>query len=347
MPESATRQLSLFAEDRANLPLKDDRVLMEHPFFSLEKKPQMKPIFYQHDDVEIIVEPGPRGVATIWDKEVLIYIASILNERIERGEIPSHKIRFVAADFLKRTKRSTGKRGYELLLNALDRLRNTSIRTTIASGDEKERRGFGWIESWRTIDRTLPNGKTVMVAVEVTLSDWVFRAITRDRRVLTIHDEYFTMSKGLARRFYELARKHCGRQKSWSISLPRLKDKCGSNREIRRFKADVVSLIRENCLPEYTMEINVARDPARSRITFRPKKLINKTSASQRPKLKGSFELSVHTLIDAKESYPNYDIQHIEQEWRAWAQKKHKDAPLNPDKAFLAFCTRYVANHPI
>lgn len=320
---------------------------MEHPFFSLEKKPQMTSIIYQHGAVEIIVEPGPRGIATIWDKEVLIYLASVLNERIERGETPSRTIQFVAADFLKRAQRSTGKRGYELLLDALDRLRNTSIRTTIASGDEKERRGFGWIESWRTIDRTLPNGKSIMAAVEVTLSDWVFRAITRDRRVLTIHDEYFKMSKGLARRFYELARKHCGRQGKWVISLPRLKEKCGSNREIRRFKADLVSLIKEDSLPEYTMEINGVRDPARCFVTFRPKKQIKKRSTQVQQIYQDSFDISADTFVKAKESYPDYDIDFIQQEWRTWAKKKFKNAPKDPNKAFLSFCTSYITNHPL
>ena len=96
---------------------------------------------------------------------------------------------------------STGKRAYELFLDALVRLRSTSIKTTIRAGDQVERRGFGWIETWRVIEH-----KGRMAAVEVTLNDWMFRAVAQDRRVLTINPEYFRLTKGLERRLYARSR---------------------------------------------------------------------------------------------------------------------------------------------
>jgi plasmid replication initiation protein len=120
---------------------------------------------------------------------------------------------------------------------------------------EEENRGFGWIESWRVLRRQGKDGKKVMAALEVTLNDWMFRAIVQDRRVLTISPDYFKLTMGLEKRLYELARKHCGNQERWAISLPRLAEKCGSSRELRKFKAELVTIMERNALPDYTLAL--------------------------------------------------------------------------------------------
>jgi plasmid replication initiation protein len=57
-----------------------------------------------------------------------------------------------------------------------------------------------------------------MVGVEVKLSDWLYNAIV-NFEVLTLHRDYFRLDGGLERRVYELCRKHCGHQTTWSIGL--------------------------------------------------------------------------------------------------------------------------------
>jgi len=250
------KQVDLFLDSLINAPLKDDRALMEFPFFSLQKTPRMKPLVYDDGKVTIEVRPGDRGIATIWDKDVLIYIASIINDRIERGLPVEKTIRFNAYNLLKVTGRGTGKRAYELLLDAMFRLRSTTIVTTIASGEVKERRGFGWIETFRVLEKKNKGGKQVMAACEITLNEWMFRAIVKDRRVLTINANYFKLSMGLKRRLYELARKHCGHQERWVISLPKLIEKCGSVLEPRFFKPQLRRVIEDDDLPEYHIAMN-------------------------------------------------------------------------------------------
>ena len=52
---------------------RDQRDLMERPFFSLAKTPRTKPILYKTADVEVQVFGMPEhGMATIWDADVLI-----------------------------------------------------------------------------------------------------------------------------------------------------------------------------------------------------------------------------------------------------------------------------------
>jgi plasmid replication initiation protein len=253
------RQVDLFLDSLVDAPIKDDRALMEFPFFSLQKTPRVKPLVYDDGRVKVEVRPGERGIATIWDKDVLIYLASIINDRIER-DLPVEKvIRFAAHNFMQVTGRGSGKRAYELFLDALFRLRSTTILTTIEAGETKERRGFGWIESFKIIERRTASGKKVMAACEITLNDWMFRAIVKDRRVLTINSGYFALSMGLKRRLYELARKHCGHQERWLITLPRLIDKCGSVLEPRFFKPQLRRVVADDDLPDY--HIAMSFDP--------------------------------------------------------------------------------------
>ncbi len=255
----AEKQVDLFLDSLINAPFKDDRALMEFPFFSLQKAPRMKPLVYDDGKVKIEVRPGEKGLATIWDKDVLIYIASIINDRLERGLPVDKTVRFNAHNFLKMTGRGTGKRAYELFLDAMFRLRSTTILTTIEAGEIKERRGFGWIETFRILERRTKSGKKIMGACEISLNDWMFRAIVKDRRVLTINQRYFALSMGLKRRLYELARKHCGHQEKWVITLPKLIEKCGSVLEPRFFKPQLKKVVEDDDLPDY--HIAMSFDP--------------------------------------------------------------------------------------
>ena len=68
------KQIDLFLGNIADAPFKDDRILMEFPFFSIQKQPKMTLILFEDDKVQIKVEPGAKGMATVWDKDILIYI---------------------------------------------------------------------------------------------------------------------------------------------------------------------------------------------------------------------------------------------------------------------------------
>ncbi|CAH2605469.1 Plasmid replication initiator (plasmid) [Rhodovastum atsumiense] len=252
-------QVDLFLESLVNAPMRDDRALMEFPFFSLSKGPRMDPIVYGDGRVSIEISPGKRGIATIWDKDVLIYVATLINARIDQGLPVERTVRIAAYDLLRATHRSTGKDHYDLLYDALFRLRSTTITTDILSGGERERRGFGWIDNFRIVERSTRGGRKVMAALEVTLNDWMYRAIVRDRRVLKIDSRYFDLTRGLERRLYELARKHCGRQSEWRISLPRLALKCGTSTDrLRDFLRELRTIVAANRLPEY--ELSLASD---------------------------------------------------------------------------------------
>ena len=110
------------------------------------------------------------------------------------------------------------------LREAFERLAGTRITTNIVTGGPGFARevttGFGLIEKWEIV-RKAPAGKKgsgKMVSVAVTLSEWLYRAVL-SKSVLTLSRDYFRLRKPLERRIYELARKHCGRQNSWQVSV--------------------------------------------------------------------------------------------------------------------------------
>jgi len=69
-------QHDLFICDVADAVLKDLIPSMEHPFYSLSKKPERCARRYEHNGNWIEVRPGLRGLATIYDKDILIYCVS-------------------------------------------------------------------------------------------------------------------------------------------------------------------------------------------------------------------------------------------------------------------------------
>ena len=259
MSESATTdggQIDLFLENLVGARLRDDRILMEFPFFSLQKQPLMAPLIYQDGNVSVRVSPGERGIATIWDKDVLIYLTSLINAKIERGEAVSRTLTVAAHDMLRATGRPSGKTAYQEIYDALFRLRSTTITTDIASAGSKEVRGFGWIDSFRILSHTNRAGREVMKGLEITLNDWTFRALVKDRRVLAINPSYFELTRGLERRLYEIARKHCGRQDGWRIGLANLATKCGSQQSnLRRFKFELKAIITADRIPDYVLTL--------------------------------------------------------------------------------------------
>jgi plasmid replication initiation protein len=232
---------------------KDDMGSMEHPMFSLSKKPDLRVKTYDHRGNTLTITPSVLGRATIYDKDILIYCISQIVAKMNAKLSINRKVRLTAYDLLVATNRVTSGRGYSLLEKAFERLVGTRIKTDIKSGDIRIREGFGLIDSWKIIEKS-PNDAR-MVAVEVTLSEWLFAAV-KAGEVLTIDRDYFRLGKPIERRLYELARKHCGRQKRWRVNLDTLRTKSGTNSPIRRFRQLVRELAKSNHLPGYRVVVS-------------------------------------------------------------------------------------------
>lgn len=330
-------QPDLFVCDIFDAAPKGDMASMAHPIFSLSTKPDHRIRRYEDESGKNFVEvkPSAEGLATIHDRDVLIYCISQLIAGLNDGKAPSKTLRMKAYDFLKATNRVTDGRGYEGLRSALLRLQGTQIETNIVTGDTEQLDIFSIIDRARIVRQTR-DGR--MQEIEIQLSDWVFNAI-RAKEVLTFHRDYFRLRKPLERRIYELARKHCGQKKEWRITLPVLQRKCGSSSTLREFRRLIQNIVEHDTehahIPDYAVRIED------DMIIFTNRGTMLEEQAPPSASGLASVRLRPDTMSEARIAAPGWDVYVLESEWRSWMADGGLDAPKNPDKAFLGFCRKW------
>lgn len=324
-------QRDLFVCDIVDAVPKGDMSSMEHPVFSLSTKPDMRPRRYTRGDNWIEISPSRYGLATVHDRDVLIYCISQCMAAINEGSKVSQAMRFKAHDMLVATNRQTSGRGYELLKDAFRRLQGTQIETNLRQGGKEYFRVFGLIESAEIVRETR-DGR--MLDVEIKLSDWVFDAI-ENNHVLTLNRSYFFLRKPLERRLYELARKHCGTQTQWRIGLETLRDKCGSGsteKEFRRLVGKIIEDDRQHDhMPDYAFSFD------EDNVVVRRKSASHQTAL---PLPVASLSLDEDATFDeARKLAPGWDIQVLAQDWRSWVLENGITVKA-PDAHFLSFCRK-------
>jgi plasmid replication initiation protein len=235
------------------VPPRDQRDLMERPFFSLAKAKRVQPILYKAGDTEVQVYAVPEhGLATIWDADILIWAGSHIVEALDRGLSPSRFFRFTPYQLLTAVGRATGNREYQLLKGALTRLQSTVVRTSIRQGEHWRRQQFSWVNEWEEL--TTASGRCL--GLELVLPDWFYQGIVDRRLVLTIDPAYFALTGGIERWLYRVARKHAGRQaEGWRFELRHLHAKSGSLARFSDFALDVRRIVGRQPLPGYRLEI--------------------------------------------------------------------------------------------
>jgi plasmid replication initiation protein len=88
-------QADLFAPAFVDIPIRDQRDMMERPFFSLAKSPRKTPITYEVGGTVVKVYPVKEfGIATIWDADILIWAATQITEAVDRGGATNPRIHF-------------------------------------------------------------------------------------------------------------------------------------------------------------------------------------------------------------------------------------------------------------
>lgn len=246
-----------FLADLFDYALKDDGASMEAPIFTLATKPDLSIWEWSSKDGNraVRVMPSVLGRATMHDKDILIYCCSQMVAGLDRGreDAKNRTVRFTVYDYLVTTNRGVGGDDYRRLQEAFDRLAGTRIKTDIRTGGQRVTENFGILDRVRIVEKSQDDER--MIAVDVTLSEWLYNAV-QALEVLTIHPDYFRLRKPLARRLYELARKHCGHQTQWKISLELLQTKAGSKSTLKEFRRAVRAIEADNSLPEYRLVLN-------------------------------------------------------------------------------------------
>ncbi len=258
------RQLDLFVSAGGDIAARDAQDLMAWPFFSLAKTKRVRPIDFRMGEVSILVEANAEhGMATIWDADVLIWVASQIVEARDAGRATSRLIAATPHEILAFTRRGTGKASYERLKAGLDRLQSTTIATSIRQRDARRRHRFSWINEWK--ERLDNSGRAL--GIEMIIPDWFYEGVLDQALVLTIDPAYFTLTGGLERWLYRLVRKHGGKQKGgWSFDLQHLHLKSGALSPPKRFAFELRDIVRRQALPGYALSLEHAL--GRERLKF-------------------------------------------------------------------------------
>ena len=312
-----------FACDPFDALPKEDMASMEHPLFSLATKPDLAVLRYAHNGVEIEVVPSVKGRATIHDKDILIYCTSQLMAALNAGLPVAREVHLRAHDLLLATNRETSGDAYRRLREAFERLAGTRITTNLVAGEFEVTRGFGLIEDWEIVRKTR-GGR--MVQVRVTLSEWLFSAIMA-KSVLTLNRGYFQLRRPLERRLYELARKHCGRQPEWRISLEVLQKKAGSTSPRRVFRAMLRDVIEAGNIPDYRLALD-----AEDLLWVMPQAVVEAEAPGTT-----LGPLAEATMARARGLARGWDIYALEAEWRGFWARSGRPRLRSPDKAFLGW----------
>jgi hypothetical protein len=317
---------------------KSDIASMENPLFTLSTKPDMTTREFRRGQNWLKLQPSALGLATVHDRDILIYCISQCMAALNEGRPIHRTLRFNAHDLLKTTNRATNKKGYDLFRNALKRLQGTQVETNITTGGQEQWEVFSFIDNAKTIKESR-DGR--MQAIEITLSDWVFNAINeKGKDLLTISRDYFRLRKPLERRLYEVARKMCGQSTYWHLRLETLHKLTGSSSTQAEFKRMMKSIIDDNTthkhIPDYTFKLD------RDLIQIRPRGNFTEIyTEAETPDAVDKIKLKGSTMEVARKFNGGYDIYFLEDEWRSMLQVK-KALPDNADGSFIGYVKWYV-----
>ncbi|MEZ5838144.1 MAG: replication initiator protein A [Geminicoccaceae bacterium] len=332
-----------FILDVSDTAPKDDLASMEHPVFSLSVKPDMRELAYEHNGRRLLIVPSGKGLATIMDKDILLYCISKLVHMKNAGEEITEWVELSAHEVMVATNWRTNRESYQRFEDALDRLRGTTIKTDVPTGGHMQLKGFGLIDEYE-INRKMdgaPSPFGRMTRVRIKVSDWTFRAI-QGLEVLTINPQYFRLRRPLERRIYELARKHVGDQgHPFTIGLSTLQKKVGSNSPEKKFRYFVKQIAADGHIPDY----DIAVIGAKVIFTQRCKRTTWKPQQAELD-LGDPLRVSPDVYEKARSLAPGYDVQALYHEWRAFAQKQ-VEAPRSANGAFLGFCKRRHRESPL
>lgn len=382
-PEKVGEQFDLFLPYLADLPLRDQREMMERPFFSLAKSKRVKPIDYQSPDGKLWVHVSANadyGMATIWDADILIYCASVLADMARRGvnDVP-RKLHLMPYDLLRAIGRPTTGRAYELLGQALDRLVATTIKTNIRAENRREAT-FSWLDGWtQLVDEKTERSR----GMTIELSNWFWEGVMMTGGVLSIDRAYFDLTGGRERWLYRVARKHAGGagEAGFTISMPTLFEKSGAEGQYRRFKFEIAKIAERDELPGYTLALqqgegkrepslrmrrrndavrtaSVAPAPIPSPASMatpapspaRTEELVD-AAAMIRASIRGlaaraqDGEIGTQTLEMLRGECPGWDYHQLHAEFRAWIDGDPSRTPVNYQAAFIGYVRRFDAKH--
>ena len=329
-------QIDLFSAVFTDISTRDAQDTMEVPFLSLSKKPRITPILYKSHTAEVTVTGGaPYGIATIWDWDLIMWLLSQIREALDRGEAASRKIRFHPYAFLKAARRTLGGVQYQRIDEAIKRLKNTTVVTTV-----RAKRGGTVMFSWLEYGELERDEKGRIRHATVVLPEWLFEAVSDKRLVLSMHQDYFLLTGGIERWLYRFIRKQAGSNKEgWGWYFRTLYERSGSVQRFSDFAIALRNIVEKKQLLEYALTVQEKSGQE----FLHAKRVVAQATPECIAVPEGAqarfLHLKTKTYEQAKQCAPGFDVYALEADWRE-ATKKNGVEIRDPDSAFLAWCRR-------
>ena len=257
-------QPDLFIPDISFLRPKALRDLSATNWFSLSKLPRHTPIAHSLSDTTTVTVTNAtgRGIATIYDHDILIFIVSAYVAAINSGRPTSPTMLFTGYEldrFLRPFSKSRPDRlFYERVWASLQRLHTTHVHVRLPTSESQ----FYWLPHiTRTRRRISPDERTGYV---VALDPALYAMATNVQNSLTLDHGYFSLTSPLARFVYLWARKSIGYRPTveWSESVDRIYSKSASLEHPRKFLARLRRTVADARIPGYELSLTYGRNHA-------------------------------------------------------------------------------------
>ena len=183
----------MFVSRLAAVPLKEMSEHLEFPFFQIDPRPYRGIRRFgdsRGNSIELL--PGPYGLPTIQDQDILIYFLSKAMAEVRAGNPVPESIHMSASELLRFINRQISGLQYASLEKSIYRLTTLTLKTNLRGGDATYVNLFHVVDRASMVRRDSPEYRSgdAMLGCSIVLSKWIREALEA-RRVLTLHPDYF------------------------------------------------------------------------------------------------------------------------------------------------------------
>ncbi len=213
---------------------RNERNIMLYPLCSTSKRKRLAPIRYESANGKYWLEVTANhthGMVKIWDFDILRYALSKAGEIArETGYFPDY-VEFSGYELLSALGKSVHSgRNYQWVKGALRRMAFTGYQGNIFREDDATVEHFTLISARHT-DRT---GKLERIRIE--FDERLKESARNNKGLLAIDNAVLHEESGMKKRILELVAVSKGKDKSWTVSLKRLRAMCAHDGELKEFK---------------------------------------------------------------------------------------------------------------
>lgn len=197
--------------------------------------------------------PGPLGLPTVRDFDILLYCTSWLGNAVmqERHDDVANFLEFEVDDFYKFSGRARGDERDNAFVQALDRLSTSFITTnTKPLNHNPARKSVPYIPEYKLTRDDSGKIKTVWLRIQVRLC-----GLMRGNYKIVYDKSFFELSP-VRRAIYMFVSLYCSQyEEDLTVTFAKLHQAVGATSPLRKFIA-VIEELQEKPLPSFTSSIN-------------------------------------------------------------------------------------------